>query len=70
MALVGGILIFLCRNVIGVISARKAEQTAAQMQQDDGWEDAYSESQEKDKEAEQEELLRSAFLNRRTAGYF
>lgn len=70
VALVGGILIFLCRNVIGVISARKAEQTAAQMQQDDGWEDVYSESREKDKEEEQEELLRSAFFEQKDGRLF
>ena len=70
VALVGGILIFLCRNVIGVISARKAEQTAAQMQQDDSWEDVYSESREKDKEEEQEEFLRSAFFEQKDGRLF
>ena len=40
------------------------------MQQDDSWEDVYSESREKDKEEEQEEFLRSAFFEQKDGRLF
>lgn len=68
--LVGGILFFLCKNVISFISERKAEQTAVQMEKEAAMEEALSASQEKKKETEKEDLLRTAFFDQKDGKLF
>lgn len=72
VALVGGILLFLCKSVLGFMAERKAEQTAAQMQEeaDREKEETFSDSQKKNKEISEEEFLRSAFFEQKDGKLF
>lgn len=63
VAVVGGILFFLCKNVIGLMSERKAEQTAVQIQEAERKkEESLDGSQKEDKETKKADLLRGAFF--------
>lgn len=72
VAVVGAVLFFLCKNVLGVMSERKAEQTAVQMQAEaeKKQEKASAGSQKKDRETEKAELLRSSFFEQKDGKLF